>query len=194
MFVKGLRSFQRGTVGLCRSTGFKITSCQSWRMILSSRNPTQAALVWFDSGRGQTLTLTPVDLQRPTVPLWKDLNHLNIIISIQRTRWIFNVVFDHLHRAYLLGVWYSFFVTVWHVLPSFPNILIVHTFLQSRCWRLNSKLLDQLSFTGQCFKGNWFSGAFSLCPRQRKQQVAAASVYFCGAIFKFQFLTSFLSD
>ena len=185
-------------MGLSRSTGCKVTSCQSWRMILS------AALVWFEVGRlaeffsnlqlWKLLTLTPVDLQRPTVPLWKDLNHLNIIISIQRTRWIFNVVFDHLHRAYLLGVWYSFFVTVWHVLPSFPNILIVHTFLQSRCWRLNSKLLDQLSFTGQCFKGNWFSGAFSLCPRQRKQQVAAASVYFCGAIFKFQFLTSFLSD
>ena len=79
---------------------------------------------------------------------------------------------------------------LWYVLPSFPNILIVHTFLHSRCWRLNSKLFDQLSFTGQCFKGNWFSGAFSLCPRQRKQQVAAASVCFCGAIFKFKSLTN----
>ena len=26
-----LRSFQRGTVGFCWLTGFKITSCQSWR-------------------------------------------------------------------------------------------------------------------------------------------------------------------
>ena len=34
-FVTPCRSFQRGTVGLCRSTGCKVTSCQSWRMILS---------------------------------------------------------------------------------------------------------------------------------------------------------------
>ena len=51
--LRRLRSFQRGSVGLCRSTGFKVTSCQSWRMILSSRNRIQAALVWFDQGRRQ---------------------------------------------------------------------------------------------------------------------------------------------
>ena len=34
--LRTLISFQRGTVGLCRSTGCKVTSCQSWRMILSS--------------------------------------------------------------------------------------------------------------------------------------------------------------
>ena len=29
--LRRLRSFHRGTVGLCRSTGFKVKSCQSWR-------------------------------------------------------------------------------------------------------------------------------------------------------------------
>ena len=48
-----LRSFQKGTVGLCRSIGCKVTSFQSWRMILLSKNRTQGALVWFDLGRGQ---------------------------------------------------------------------------------------------------------------------------------------------
>ena len=46
--LRMLRSFFIGTVSLCRSTGFKITSCQSWRMILLSANRTRAALVWFD--------------------------------------------------------------------------------------------------------------------------------------------------
>ena len=82
-----LRSFQRGTVGLCRSTGCKVTSCQSWRMFLSSGNRTWAALEWFKAGQmaeffsnlqlWQLVILMPVDLQRPTVPLWEDLNLLN---------------------------------------------------------------------------------------------------------------------
>ena len=42
--LRGFRSFQKGTLGLCRSTGCKVTSCQSWRMILSSENRTWAAL------------------------------------------------------------------------------------------------------------------------------------------------------
>ena len=40
-------------------------------MILLSGNWTWAALV-----QGGPLTLTPIDLQRPTVPLWKDMNLL----------------------------------------------------------------------------------------------------------------------
>ena len=46
--LKRLRTFQRGTLGLCRLTGCKVTSYQSWRMILSSRNRIWAALMWFD--------------------------------------------------------------------------------------------------------------------------------------------------
>ena len=84
--LRRFRSFQRGTVGLCRSTGCKVASCQSWRMILSSRNRTRAARVWFEVGRlaeffsnlqlWQLVTLMQIDLQRPTAPLWKDLNLL----------------------------------------------------------------------------------------------------------------------
>ena len=47
-----LRSFQRGTVSLCRSTGFKITSCESWRMILLSGIQILAALVGLNQGQG----------------------------------------------------------------------------------------------------------------------------------------------
>ena len=85
--LRRLRSFQRGTVDLCRSTGSKVTSCQSWRMILSSGNRTRAAHLWFEVGRKaeffsnlqlwQLVILTPLDQQRPTVPLWKDLNLFN---------------------------------------------------------------------------------------------------------------------
>ena len=49
--LRRLRSFKKGTVSLCRSTGCKVTSFQSWRMILSSRNRTRAARVWFEVGR-----------------------------------------------------------------------------------------------------------------------------------------------
>ena len=47
--LRRLRSFQRGTVGLCGSTGFKVTSCQSWRMILSFGIRIWAALVWLNA-------------------------------------------------------------------------------------------------------------------------------------------------
>ena len=29
--LRRIKSFQRGTVGLCRSIGVKVTSCQSWK-------------------------------------------------------------------------------------------------------------------------------------------------------------------
>ena len=80
-------SFQRGTVGLCRSTGVKVTSCQSWRFDKKfcprpESNCTSAARVQFLDDRiilqlWQLVILQPVDLQRPRVPLWKDLNLLN---------------------------------------------------------------------------------------------------------------------
>ena len=36
MLTRGVISFKRGTVGLCRLKGSKVTTFQSWRMILSS--------------------------------------------------------------------------------------------------------------------------------------------------------------
>ena len=75
-------------MGVCRSTGCKVTSCQSWRMILSSGNRTQAALVRFEVGRvagffsdlqlWQLEVLQPFDPQRLTIPLGKDLKLLNL--------------------------------------------------------------------------------------------------------------------
>ena len=86
--LERLRSFQRGTVGLFRSTGSKVTSCQSWRVDKKfcprpESKHTSAVQVRFPDERiilqlGQLVTLEPVDLQRPTLPLWKDLNLLNI--------------------------------------------------------------------------------------------------------------------
>ena len=74
-----LRSFQIGTVVLCRSTGCKVKCCQSWRIILLSRNGTKATHSWFEVGwvadffsnlqLWQIVTLQQVDLQRPTKPL-----------------------------------------------------------------------------------------------------------------------------
>ena len=136
MYLRRFRSFQRGTVGLTRWTGCKVTSCQSWRMILSSKNWTRAALVYFELGRGKNIlsnlqlwqlaTLQPVDLQRPTVPLWKDLNPLNKLISIKRTERIFNTSYaqskwPHLHRAYVIGVCIFFAMAVSVQLSSYEN-------------------------------------------------------------------------
>ena len=62
-----------------------------------------------------------IDLQRPTVSLWKDLNLLNIHNFNSEDKKDFECRFDrskwpHLHRTYLLGVWHSFSVTVWYIL------------------------------------------------------------------------------
>ena len=88
LMLKRLRSFQRGTVGLFRSTSCKVTSCQSLRFEKSSAtrptsNHTQGAWVWLPDDRiilqlWQPVTLQPVDLQRLTEQFWKDLNLLNI--------------------------------------------------------------------------------------------------------------------
>ena len=85
--LRRLSSFQRGTVGLCKSTGCKVTSCHIWRFEKNSAtrptsNHTSAAQVRFPDDRiilqlWKRVTLQPVDLQRPTIPLWKELNLLN---------------------------------------------------------------------------------------------------------------------
>ena len=72
---------------LCKSTGYKVTSCQSWRFdkIYCPRpqsNHTSVARVRFLDDRiilqlWQLVTFKPVDPETPTVPLWKDLNLLN---------------------------------------------------------------------------------------------------------------------
>ena len=61
-----LRSFKRGTVGLCRSVGCKVTSCQSWRINLLSRNRTRAAPAWFEIGQVAEF-FSKLQLQTPKV-------------------------------------------------------------------------------------------------------------------------------
>ena len=48
--LRRFRSFQRGIVGLCKSTGSKVTSCPSWRMILYSGNQNHAKVVQLGPG------------------------------------------------------------------------------------------------------------------------------------------------
>ena len=60
----------------------------------------------------QPVALLPFDLQRLTVPLWKDLDHVVIIVSAQKTDSISKKNFAlskwlNIHRAQLLGVSHS---------------------------------------------------------------------------------------
>ena len=79
------RSFKRGTLSLCRSKGCKIKSCQSWRsekILPRGRSRTKHERPGFkfrmmgSSSKFDQLTTTlqPYHLQRPKVPLLKDLN------------------------------------------------------------------------------------------------------------------------
>ena len=84
MLTTRSRSFQRGTVSLCRSKGWKVVVRQSLRIIQLSWAWTWAAHVWFNTGQAaecfsylqlsQLVTLQPFDLQRLKVHLLKDLN------------------------------------------------------------------------------------------------------------------------
>ena len=90
--LRRFRSFQRGTVGLCRSNSCRVMSCQSWRFEKNSAarpesNHKRAARARLPDGKiiskvWWTTTLQPFDLQRPTIPLRKDLNLPNIHSSI----------------------------------------------------------------------------------------------------------------
>ena len=120
MLTTRVRSFQRGTLGLCRSKDCKVTTCQSWRMILSSGNRTRAAHVLFEVGRmaeffsnlhlWQLVTLHPFGLQSPKSHFWKDLDLVVNIVSVNKTDSISKFGFvlsnwPYLHRANLVIVW-----------------------------------------------------------------------------------------
>ena len=124
--LRRLRSFQRGTVGLCRSTGVKVTSCQSWRFEKNSANwptsnHTSASQVWFLDDKiilqlWRFVTLQPVDLQRPTVPLWKDIDLVIKLFSAQGFGSILDVHFvltkrSYLQRVYLVSKWSNNFLS-----------------------------------------------------------------------------------
>ena len=99
-------------------------------MISSSRSLTRAARVWFELGRAaeffsnlqiwQLVTLKPVDLQRSTVPLWKNLK-LGFIRLAELLRWVFALSkWPHLQLAYLVRV------------KSFDNDYIVNSTIDSK--------------------------------------------------------------
>ena len=83
----------------------------------------------FRPPKWKLVTLQPFNLQRSTVPLWKDLNLFKNISSTQRTNRIIKMSFTvskwpHLHRAP-----YSFSETVWSFKKSiskYVNFLIWH--------------------------------------------------------------------
>ena len=57
----------------------------------------------------QLVTWEPFDIQRPTVLLWKDLESIVNILSVQETGCILKIDFDlskwpHFHRAYVVTV------------------------------------------------------------------------------------------
>jgi len=111
------RSFQRGTVGLCKSKCCKVAEHQILRMILSYRTETP---VWCVVGWAwqsfslnlqlwQLITFHLFYKQRPTtIPLWKDIILFKIILSTHKIGSILKIGFalskwPHLHRTYVVG-------------------------------------------------------------------------------------------
>ena len=123
-------------MGLCSSNSCKITSCQIWRFekkyaIQLESNHTRADQVRVpDDGIIlkvlQLVKLQPFDLERPEVPLWKNLNYLQNILLIQRTESISRICFafsqwPHLHRAFFTkGTIFSFWNCMKHSHLSRP--------------------------------------------------------------------------
>ena len=110
-----------------RSKGCKLVFCLTLKMICLSRTQTRAARVWLDSGRAagffldlqlwQLVFLQSFDLQRPAIPLWKDLNLLYWLRFCPRDQEHFKHRFalsnwPHFNRAYVLGVFTNISTTV----------------------------------------------------------------------------------
>ena len=103
--LRRLTSFQRGTVGFCRSTGCKDISCQSWRFDKKfcpqpKSNHTNAAQIQFLDNRiilqvRQLLTLQPIFLQRPTVALCRGKYFLKNRDSFPQTLKILPQIFEN---------------------------------------------------------------------------------------------------
>ena len=59
MLTTGLRSYQRGTLSLCRSKGCKVTVRQTVRMLKNSGLEPWAELEWCDSGQEAEVFVKP---------------------------------------------------------------------------------------------------------------------------------------
>ena len=104
LYVKRLQSYQ-------------LSKLEVWQKVLPcGRSRTRRVWPGFESrpiliilNVWRTVTLQPFDLQRLTVPLWKDLDSVVNIFSAQETGSILKIGFDlsnwpHLHRAYVVTV------------------------------------------------------------------------------------------
>ena len=126
--LRRFRSFQRGTVGLCKSNGCKFLSCQSWRFERNSATrpiSSQCDRPGFHSGTiGSSSNFD--NLQISSQLTHRDPEHLFGKISISLTnsiliesaKRIFNTSYalskrPHLHRAYVIGgcilIWLAVF-------------------------------------------------------------------------------------
>ena len=104
--LRRLRSFQRGTVGLCRSTGCKVTSCQSWKFEKNSatqptpdyRGSTWAGgRIFCQTSNFDSLYLCSKLTYRDSQYLFgKIATSLTCIVSIQSSSRILNTGFAHL--------------------------------------------------------------------------------------------------
>ena len=115
------RSFQKGTLNLCRSKICKVICCQSWRF--EKKSAAQPPWSWTLHAWG--LGLSPEWFDHPkslmdhnfagslwpkrlTVPLWKDLDLVVCIAPAQETGKILKIGFDlskwpYLQRACVIG-------------------------------------------------------------------------------------------
>ena len=111
MLTTDSNSFQRGTVTLCRLKGCKVTVHQTLRMIKIVRDS--------NPGCRQLVTLKLFDIQRPTVPLWKDLEPVVNILFAQETGCILKISFALSKRPYLRR---AYVVTVCRVLSTTVSV------------------------------------------------------------------------
>ena len=81
ILIKGPRSFQRGSLSFCRSKGVKVGDFEKNSVAQPQSNHMRASQVRVPG----TLHLQPFSIQKVTVPLWKDLDLVINISSVQDT-------------------------------------------------------------------------------------------------------------
>ena len=126
--LRRLRSFKRGAVGLCRSIGIKVASCQSWRFEKNSAtrpisNHTSSYTIGSSSNFDSLQLCSQLTYRDPQHLFGKISTSLTNSISIKRTKRIFNTSYGqsnkpHLHRAYVIGGGIFFWLAVKSPFPT----------------------------------------------------------------------------
>ena len=120
------RSFQKDTVGVYMSKGYKVIRCQSWRCEKKFCHPARVAPHRCSPDDKiilkvlQTITLQRFDLQRLNVSIWKDLASIVNILLSQK--------FDHILKiCFVLSKWPHFNSgNVRGYLPFFLLLYLAH--------------------------------------------------------------------